>query len=77
LTLKKSHSKPFSDFGKKTYQTKPALPNIFSLGPKEIYGKFLRFLCFEVFTSRDFGHEANPKPVKGRPDRAALDGKPH
>jgi hypothetical protein len=25
------------------------------------------FCVFEVFTSRDFGHEANPKSVKGRP----------
>jgi hypothetical protein len=37
LTLEKSHSKPFSNFGKKIYQTKAALPNNFSLGPKEIY----------------------------------------
>jgi hypothetical protein len=36
LTLEKSHSKPFSDFGKKTYKTKPAFLNNFSLGPKEI-----------------------------------------
>ena len=34
------------------------------------------FCVFEIFTSRNFGHEANPKSVKGRPDRAALDGKP-
>jgi hypothetical protein len=33
---RKSHSKLFSDFGKKIYKTKPALSNNFSLGPKEI-----------------------------------------
>ena len=42
-TLEKSYSKLFSDFGKKIHKTKPARPNNFSLGPKEIRK------AFEVF----------------------------
>jgi hypothetical protein len=38
---------------------------------------FLGFCVFEVFMSRNFGHEANPKSAKGRPDQAARNGKPH
>jgi hypothetical protein len=44
LTLEKPNSKPFSDFGKKIYRTKPALPNNFSLGPKEIWEVFEAFV---------------------------------
>jgi hypothetical protein len=36
LTLEKSPFELFSDFGKKAYKTKPALPNNFSPGPKEV-----------------------------------------
>jgi hypothetical protein len=39
LPLEKSHSKLFSDFRKKTYKTKPALPSknfSLALGSKEI-----------------------------------------
>jgi hypothetical protein len=43
--LEKSHLKSFSDFGKKIYKTKPgALPNNFSLGPKEIWEVFDGFV---------------------------------
>jgi hypothetical protein len=38
-------SKPFPDFGKKICKNKPALPNNFSLGPKEILEVF-DDLCF-------------------------------
>jgi hypothetical protein len=34
LVLGKSHLESFSDFGKKIYRIKLALPNNFSLGPK-------------------------------------------
>jgi hypothetical protein len=58
-TPEKPHLKSFSDFGKKIYKTKPALPNNFSLGPKEIWE------VFEIFASWDLGHEANPKSAAG------------
>jgi hypothetical protein len=38
---------------------------------------FCGFCVFEVFTSWDFGHEANPKSAKGHPDREVWVGKPH
>jgi hypothetical protein len=34
------------------------------------FEKFRAFCVFEVFMSWGLGHEANPKSVKGRPDRA-------
>jgi hypothetical protein len=40
LILEKLHLKSFSDFGKKIYKTKLALPNNFSLGPKETWEVF-------------------------------------
>jgi hypothetical protein len=48
LTPEKSHLKCFSDFGKKIYKVKPALPNNFALGSKgvwEVFGHFV-FLWF-------------------------------
>jgi hypothetical protein len=36
FAFEKPHSKPFSDFGKKIYKTKPALPDNSSLDSKEI-----------------------------------------
>jgi hypothetical protein len=64
--LEKSHLKPFSDFGKNTYKTKPALPNNFSLGPKEIWEVFDGFVFLMFFASWDLlGHEANSKSATG------------
>ena len=48
LALEKSHSKPFSDFGKKIYKAKPALPNNFSLGPKGIWEVFEVFVFLKL-----------------------------
>jgi hypothetical protein len=47
-TLDKSHLKSFSDFGKKIYKNKPALPNNFSLGPKGIWEVFDGFVFLKL-----------------------------
>jgi hypothetical protein len=45
--------KLFSDFGKKIYKTKPALPNNFSLGPKRFWNVFNSFVISKFFASWD------------------------
>jgi hypothetical protein len=70
LTLEKSHSKSFSDFGKKIYKTKPALPNNFSPGPKEIEE------VFEVFVFLKFSRAgiSAMRPTRNRSRGARIRG---
>ena len=47
LTLEKPHLKLFSNFGKKIYKTKPALPSSFALGPKGVWEVFEDFVFLQ------------------------------
>jgi hypothetical protein len=55
FTFEKLDLKLISDFGKKTYKTKPALPNNLSLGPKRFWDGdvFNNFVISKFFASWD------------------------
>jgi hypothetical protein len=53
FAFEKLDLKLFSDFGKKIYETKPALPNNFSLGLNRFWDVFNNFMISKFFASWD------------------------